>query len=723
MKNKGFTLVELLAAIIILIVVLTISVPIITNIIETARKEAFRATAYSIADAGRLLIANENEGQGYQEFYYLDGIQYNADDKRLDYTGDGPKTGTVVLNDKNKVVLAIHNGTYCATKSANTNKITVTKTIPSDCKATSVIETCDTWEELALQYDISLAELLEANNETDSNSSTCDRNINIPVASDSSSSTTIGSEGDEKTVYRKTYYTVGYISSSATLPLSYEYTIELGVLPLDIKDIEVTRVTTQTVFESLDDFKRYINKRNMREVIWPGEMPVEIDLSQASVFRDHATRTLNMAPDNVTVMCDVETCYATVGATVDNLTNVIPNTIEGVGEVVYTPIKFTVEFNGSELLENKYTINTETIDYQTIYPTFDSSVHISQIIGTQKDAQYFSVLTSTDSQYDERPIMTFDVTDINLADVTKVELFAYYYNGDIPSRQQTHPIRRVIVPWTENDYLTNDKMTSTYTARMKSLNTANYGYGWRSADVTDIVTYWKNNPTENYGLVIDHNRSTSEAGGYWNRMKYYTMESETDYKPHLKVTYKTSIVNKRYVMVPVLYDTSVNVNNTIGANDTATSFYVLSYDVAGYDTRGLLTFDVPPTAIYNISKAELYAYYYNGDIPERQQTHPVRRVIVPWIKNDKLPDSMMTDTYTSRMVSLNPSGYGYGWRSADVTDIITYWNENPSKNYGLIIDHNRGQSNAGGYWNKMSYYSKEANNGNAPYLKIYLEEK
>ncbi|MDD4411770.1 MAG: hypothetical protein PHO58_04670, partial [Bacilli bacterium] len=348
MKNKlsklGFTLIELLAVIIVMIIIIAIAIPLVSNFKEIAKREAFRATAHSIADAGRLLVANENESQGYQEFYYLDGKEYNADGWKLDYIGKGPETGVVVINETNKIAMAIHNGTYCAIKSTDTNTVTVTKTLPEECNAYSVIQTCDSWEQIALRYDLTLEELLAFNDETDPNSSTCDRDIKIPVKSDHAGGSY--ARGDETSVYYKTYYTVGYVSTSVALPFSYEYTIQLGVLPLPIEDIKVTRVTMKSVFESLDDFKRYIVKKNMGEVIWPGGDTTPLDISQASVFRDHAARNANMTSDDVSVMCDTEACYATVNATTNNFTNVNPNTIEGVGQVVYTPIKFTVEFNG-----------------------------------------------------------------------------------------------------------------------------------------------------------------------------------------------------------------------------------------------------------------------------------------------------------------------------------------------------------------------------------------
>ncbi|MDD2203198.1 MAG: hypothetical protein PHT75_00640 [Bacilli bacterium] len=351
MKNKfsksGFTLIELLSTIIIIIVVLTISVPLIQSMVEIAQREAFRATAHSIADSGRILIANENESQGYQEFYYLEGKEYNIDGKKLDYAGDGPKTGVVILTEKNKVVLAIHSGTYCATKSANTNTVAVAKTLPEDCKAYNIIKTCDSWEQIAIQYDVSLEALLEANEETDSNSSTCDRDIKIPISPISSGGSYAGGDGDGDAIYYKTYYTMGYVSTSVTLPFSYEYTIELGVLPLAVENIKEARVTMQSVFEELPEFERYIVKKNMGEVIWPGGDAAPINIDKASVFRDHAATSSNLTADEVVITCDTESCYASVKATLDNLTNVNPNTIEGAGEVAYAPIKFTVEFNGA----------------------------------------------------------------------------------------------------------------------------------------------------------------------------------------------------------------------------------------------------------------------------------------------------------------------------------------------------------------------------------------
>ena len=47
-KEKGFTLIELLAVIVILTLIMLIVTPLILKIIQDARKEAFRASAYGI---------------------------------------------------------------------------------------------------------------------------------------------------------------------------------------------------------------------------------------------------------------------------------------------------------------------------------------------------------------------------------------------------------------------------------------------------------------------------------------------------------------------------------------------------------------------------------------------------------------------------------------------------------------------------------------------------
>ena len=58
MKKKGFTLIELLAVIVILAIIALIAVPVIMNIISSARESAFEDTAYGLIDAGEMYYAS-----------------------------------------------------------------------------------------------------------------------------------------------------------------------------------------------------------------------------------------------------------------------------------------------------------------------------------------------------------------------------------------------------------------------------------------------------------------------------------------------------------------------------------------------------------------------------------------------------------------------------------------------------------------------------------------
>ena len=51
MKNKGFTLVELLATITILAIIATITVPIVINVFQSAEEDAFEDDAMSLSKA------------------------------------------------------------------------------------------------------------------------------------------------------------------------------------------------------------------------------------------------------------------------------------------------------------------------------------------------------------------------------------------------------------------------------------------------------------------------------------------------------------------------------------------------------------------------------------------------------------------------------------------------------------------------------------------------
>ncbi|MDD4282861.1 MAG: prepilin-type N-terminal cleavage/methylation domain-containing protein [Bacilli bacterium] len=76
-KKLGFTLIEVLAVIIVIAVVASILTPLVLNTIESVRKRALKNTAYGIIKSGELFYQNELFEGGNNEltFFYNDGVE------------------------------------------------------------------------------------------------------------------------------------------------------------------------------------------------------------------------------------------------------------------------------------------------------------------------------------------------------------------------------------------------------------------------------------------------------------------------------------------------------------------------------------------------------------------------------------------------------------------------------------------------------------------------
>ena len=129
-KRRGFTLIELLAVIVILAIIALIAVPVIMNIITSARKSAFEDTAYGLISAGEMYYAQallENGMTSDVEFTIEDG-EFVGENK-LDVKGALPKSGSMVVTKDGKVGVVISNGTMCAKKRVDDTKVKLEETL------------------------------------------------------------------------------------------------------------------------------------------------------------------------------------------------------------------------------------------------------------------------------------------------------------------------------------------------------------------------------------------------------------------------------------------------------------------------------------------------------------------------------------------------------------------------------------------------------------------
>ena len=97
-KNKGFTLVELLAVIVILALIALIATPIILNVINDAKKQAAKDSAYGYMDAvEKYIVSSELEDKSIK-----DGT-YSVEDLNsmgVNVKGSTPDNGTIKIESK-----------------------------------------------------------------------------------------------------------------------------------------------------------------------------------------------------------------------------------------------------------------------------------------------------------------------------------------------------------------------------------------------------------------------------------------------------------------------------------------------------------------------------------------------------------------------------------------------------------------------------------------------
>ena len=128
-NKKGFTLVELLAVIVILAIIALIAVPIVMNVIEDARKGAAKSSALGYLDSvektmARSMLDNDKSND------ITDGVYEIADldSKNVKVKGDKPSEGWVKIENGKIASYSFKIGKYIINpKNNNINKAEVSK--------------------------------------------------------------------------------------------------------------------------------------------------------------------------------------------------------------------------------------------------------------------------------------------------------------------------------------------------------------------------------------------------------------------------------------------------------------------------------------------------------------------------------------------------------------------------------------------------------------------
>ena len=152
MRNKkAFTLVELLAVIIILGLIAVLIVPKVVNMLDDAEKNTNMTSAENLIKAAELKVSN-NEITGNNrdiKINYQTGENINY----LDYTGEKPEIGQVQIKTNGDIAMAVKFGDYCYLKKYKENDISVVPYLAETCGENADVFINYTMPELAVSGD------------------------------------------------------------------------------------------------------------------------------------------------------------------------------------------------------------------------------------------------------------------------------------------------------------------------------------------------------------------------------------------------------------------------------------------------------------------------------------------------------------------------------------------------------------------------------------------
>ena len=160
LNQKAFSLPELLAVIVLIAVIATITVPIVINVFNDASDDIFKDNAMSLSKAADnyytaltlqtdtklpLLVTYENGKETNKYINNENNACETSNTRILEYTGQNPDSGNIYIDRNGDIYMAIYDdqAKKCAMKNPGDKSITLTDKLKSECKLNN--NPCETY--------------------------------------------------------------------------------------------------------------------------------------------------------------------------------------------------------------------------------------------------------------------------------------------------------------------------------------------------------------------------------------------------------------------------------------------------------------------------------------------------------------------------------------------------------------------------------------------------
>ena len=131
-NNKGFTLVEILAIVVVIGIICLITIPSLIGTMENAQKNAFKESVNGLIRS----VRNDSDYNNYEDGTYKvnNGILYDSKSNKIQTSGGEKENGVLYINSNGLIAAAVNNGKWCAIKNYNNNSLEIKDYKDGECE-------------------------------------------------------------------------------------------------------------------------------------------------------------------------------------------------------------------------------------------------------------------------------------------------------------------------------------------------------------------------------------------------------------------------------------------------------------------------------------------------------------------------------------------------------------------------------------------------------------